>query len=295
MEPVLYVGLGALAVSVPLVLVGARRAKATATAQRETVRYLGQDGFVTVPAGRAASPSRIFAGIGRRLSPRSYLAGLRERLAKAGDRRSVEQFLALKGMGFACGVTFGIVVTMSSPGAGIPLGTLVAALGLFAPDVLLRRRIDSRSEAIRRTLPEALDLMAISVEAGVGLEGAMKRAVEDIGGPLGEEFGRMLHDMQLGATRREAFQGLRDRVEVSELSAFVLALLQAETLGVAIGRVLTTQAAEMRRKRRQRAHERAAKTPVKILFPLVFGIFPALLIVVLGPAVIRIMGSLILN
>lgn len=291
MDTLLYGGLLALAFSVPLALRGMSRARATAASHREAVRYLGEDGFMTVEVAGPTSASRALAALGRRLTPAGYTDVLRHRLIREGGTRTVEQVLALKGLGAATGIAFGILTAAASPAWGIPLGVLVGGIGFFGPDVLLRRRIDARSEALRRALPDALDLMAISVEAGVGLEGAMSRAAEDIGGPLGEEFGRVLRDMQLGASRREAFQSLRDRVEVSELSAFVLALLQSDLLGVAIGRVLTTQAGEMRRKRRNRAKERAAKTPVKILFPLLFGIFPALLIVIMGPAMIRVLGA----
>jgi tight adherence protein C len=161
------------------------------------------------------------------------------------------------------------------------------------PDFLLTKGIDRRQEEIRTALPESLDLMAITVEAGAGLESAMARAAEDIGGPLGTEYRWVLHELQLGASRREAFQALKTRVNLPEMTNFVMAVLQADALGIAIGRVLQTQARELRRKRRQRAREQAAKTPVKILFPLIFGIFPALLIMLLGPAAIRILGTLI--
>ncbi|MGH2725088.1 MAG: type II secretion system F family protein [Actinomycetota bacterium] len=289
----LYAGLAALVAAVPMLWIGVSRARGVQTTHREAVRYLGEDGFVPVPQSRGGLGDRVLVGIGRRLTPSGYTSALRSRLARAHSRRSPEQVLAAKGLGAVVGVGVGIVAATGAPVTGMLLGAVVGMAGFFLPDLRLRRRIDSRSTAIRRALPDALDLMAISVEAGVGLEGAMARAAEDIGGPLGEEFRWVLHDVQLGASRRDAFQALRERVEVSELSGFVLALLQADALGVAVGNVLKTQADEMRRKRRQRAREQAAKTPVKILFPLIFGIFPALLIVILGPAMIRILATVL--
>jgi len=137
---------------------------------------------------------------------------------------------------------------------------------------------------ILRDLPDTLDLLAISVEAGMGFEGALEVVCQNFTSPLADEFSRTLREMELGLPRRDAFQNLKRRTEVPELSNFVLALLQADALGIPIGRVLKTQAAEMRNKRRQWAREKAGKLPVKIMFPLVCFIFPAILVIVLGPA-----------
>jgi tight adherence protein C len=173
------------------------------------------------------------------------------------------------------------------------LALITAAAAWFGPEQWLARKAEARAVAIRRGLPDFLDLLAISVEAGAGLDSALARAAGEVGGPLGDEFHRLLHALGLGSSRREAFIALKDRAQVRELSAFVLALLQAEALGISLAGVLRTQATEMRAVRRRLAREQAAKAPVKILFPLVFGIFPALMLVVLGPAAIRIMQTLI--
>ncbi len=181
--------------------------------------------------------------------------------------------------------------------AGVPLlGVLgMAAFGLFlgyvAPTVVLDRRATDRQNEIRRSLPEALDLMAISVQAGVGLEQAVAVVAERLPGPLGEELKRFLNEVQLGLSRRDALLSLRERTDCADLSTFILSLLQADALGIAIGEVLKTQATEIRAKRRQRARERAAKAPVKLLFPLIFGILPALFVVILGPAGISIRSN----
>ncbi|HWL35818.1 MAG TPA: type II secretion system F family protein, partial [Frankiaceae bacterium] len=189
---------------------------------------------------------------------------------------------------------FGLAFPMGVAIAGVPgfwavpgllLGVL---LGFTTPDILLSMRADKRQGDIRRALPEALDLMAISVQAGVGLEQAVAIVTERLPGPLGEELSRFLHEIQLGFSRREALVSLRERTACPELATFILALLQADGLGIAIGEVLKTQAAEIRAKRRQLARERAAKAPVRLLFPLIFGILPALFVVILGPAGIQI-------
>ena len=146
----------------------------------------------------------------------------------------------------------------------------------------------NRQERLLRDLPDTLDLLAISVEAGVGFEGALGIVCEHFDSPLADEFSRTLKEMELGLPRRDALQNLKKRTEVPELSNFVLALTQADVLGMPIGRVLKTQATEMRSKRRQWAREKAAKLPVKILFPLILFIFPPVFVIVLGPAAAQI-------
>jgi tight adherence protein C len=152
----------------------------------------------------------------------------------------------------------------------------------------LRRKQDERQGSIKRDLPDVLDLLAISVEAGVGFEGAVEVVTRHFDSPLAIEFNRMLQEMELGLPRREALQNLKRRTEVPELSNFVLILVQADALGMPIGRVLRTQAVEMRLKRRAWAREKAARLPVKILLPLTIFILPALFVVILGPAAMSI-------
>jgi tight adherence protein C len=234
---------------------------------------------------------KAFGRLGRRLTPGSYVRSLEDRLARAGSGKTVEEVLAVKAIGAGAGL--GIVAATARPGVGILFGVLAGTAGFIAADASLSRQLRRRTDAVLRALPDALDLMAVLTEAGVGLEGAIARAAEDVGGPLGAEFGRMLHEMHLGASRREALEALRARVDVPELGHLVLALLQADRLGIAVGKVLKKQAAQMRLKRRQLARERAAKTPVKILFPLIFGIFPAMMIVIVGPAALRVMDALL--
>jgi tight adherence protein C len=140
-------------------------------------------------------------------------------------------------------------------------------------------------------MPDTMDLLTISVEAGLGFDAALAHVRKKVPGPLSDEIGRMLHEMQLGVARVEAFRHLADRTDVEELKAFVLSMVQADTFGISVGKVLRAQAKELRMKRRQRAEEAAMKVPVKMLFPLIFCILPAMFIVMIGPGVIRIMRA----
>ena len=189
------------------------------------------------------------------------------------------------------GLFAGLVVVgfqLVTPALGLTLLLLLPVIGAIAPRTLLHRKVTERRGAVLSDLPDTLDLLAISVEAGVGLEGAMRVVCDRFDSPLAEEFSHTLKEMELGLTRKDALHNLKNRTDVPELSAFVSALIQADTLGMSVGRILKVQAGEMRMKRRQWARERAARLPVKIIFPLVMCIFPAVLVVVLAPAASQI-------
>jgi len=174
----------------------------------------------------------------------------------------------------------------------ILLGCFLTALCYFIPDLRIISQGQERQKAIQLELADTLDQMLISVEAGLGFESAMSRAAANGKGPLAEELGRTLQDMQMGRPRRDAYEALAERTSVPDLTSFIRAVVQADVYGIGLAKVLRTQAKQMRIKRRQRAEEKAMKLPVLVLFPLLFFIFPTLFIIILGPAVINIVNAL---
>ncbi len=235
---------------------------------------------------------RIVAAVGS-VTPSDHRIRVRTKLAQAGldAHTRPEEVIAAQGIGFVVGLLVGGAVLVTgwlSPVLGILVLLALVAIGAVAPMAWLSRKVTERTDGIRRDLPETLDLLAISVEAGLGLEGAMEVVVDGEDGPLARELERTLQEMELGLSRRDALANLKQRTQVAELSTFIQALVQADVLGMPLGRVLKVQAEEMRAKRRQWAREKAGKLPVKILFPLVACIFPAILVVILGPAMSQI-------
>lgn len=231
----------------------------------------------------------------RAVVPSTMIARLRRNIGLAGmGELGIEGALALKA---AFAALFGVAVPLGTSLIGVKVGgallwgIIAAALGFMLPDIYIARKAQERQSAIRKSLPETLDLLAIAVGAGMGLEAAIDLVVQRLPGPLGDEFHRVLQELSLGVSRREAFTSLRERTEVEELSTFALIITQADALGTPLTVVLRGQAAEMRSLRRQRAREQGAKTPVNLLFPLLLGIFPALMLIVMGPAIISIMHA----
>ncbi len=245
---------------------------------------------------RAVQPSlRWIAARGRRLTPAGVLDKLDRRLTLAGRPAAwpIERVLAAKVLATLGAALLGLVAWLAEPTPGRAAFAL-AFVGLvyLAPDLLLSRAADQRQQAIQQALPDTLDQLSICVAAGLGFEAAMSRVGYDGRGPMAEELVRTLQEMRVGVGRGEALQGLADRNDVGDLRSFVLAVRQAEQHGIPITRVLSGQAKELRTRRRQTAEERAMKGPVKIVFPLVFCILPALFVVILGPAVINISQTL---
>ena len=163
--------------------------------------------------------------------------------------------------------------------------------GMYVPFFVLRQMVEERREAIRQSMPDVLDLLCVSVQAGLGFDGAMGKVTAKMKGPLIEEFERLLQELRMGITRRNALNRLAKRCGIEEMKLFTAALIQAEKLGVGTAQVLEIQSENMREMRRQRAKEKAAKLPVNIIFPTTVFIFPALFIVVLGPAIVTIMKT----
>jgi tight adherence protein C len=220
-----------------------------------------------------------------RFMPGKYMAGVERRLAQAGMRsRSPGELLSVQ---LALAVVGAAVVPFLPPGTIVSGGlgwVLFPALGFMVPAARLKGKIKVRSEAIFKDLPDIVDMLAIAVEAGSGFESALSIVCQNFTSPLTDELSTALQEMELGLPRKAALQQLRDRVDIDVVRTLILALLQADALGIPIGRVLKSQATEVRARRRAWAREKAAKLPIKIMFPLVLFIFPPILGLVLGPA-----------
>jgi len=231
----------------------------------------------------------------RRLTPNGMFESLERRVLLAGvpEAWPMERVLATKLLLGGLGAALSVFSIINAPGIGrLLIGFLGTAFGWFVPDILLYNAAQKRQLEIQRALPDTLDQMTISVEAGLAFEAAMARAGRSGSGCLNEELQRTMQDVQVGLSRSEALRRLMERTEVEELRHFVLAVIQAESYGVPVARVLRIQASELRMKRREQAEEKAMKLPVKILFPLLFCIMPTIFLVLLGPAVIRIVDTL---
>jgi tight adherence protein C len=235
------------------------------------------------------------SGFLRRFTPVGYLEKKQHQLVLAGNPGNLDapSFIVIKLLTTVAGLfaAFFLVDFGADNLQRIFLFGMPIVLGFFGPDAWLTRKIDERRQTMLRALPDILDLLVISVEAGLGFDSALSRVVSTVPGPLSEEFFRMLQETRVGVSRRDAMRHLMERTDVEELRSFILAMIQAEAFGVTMARVLRVQADEMRVKRRQRAQEKAFAAPVKLVFPLVFCIFPALFIVLLGPAAIQIAAA----
>jgi tight adherence protein C len=239
---------------------------------------------------------RRLSGIVTRLTPQSMLEDTGHRLELAGSPGNISaaEFWIIRAFTtIGLGVLFFFFLGRFDQGTGrrILFSLIVAVLGFYLPSLYLRSAINRRQEAIIKKFPDALDLMSICVDAGLPFDGAMARVHEKWDDPLADEFGRVIYEVQLGKSRRQALRDMANRMEVNDVSSFVAAILQAEHLGVSIGKVLRIQSEQMRIRRRQRAEEKAHQAPVKMLFPLVFLIFPSMFIVLLGPAVFQVLRN----
>jgi tight adherence protein C len=234
--------------------------------------------------------------LARRLSGKDAAERIRLRLDVAGNPEgwTIERVQAGKVIGAIAMFLISLALT-AIMGVGFPLHYLLVAgatlTGWFGPNLYLYQRVYERSNLIQRSLPDAIDLLTISVESGLAFDAAIQQVARNTQGPLAEEFSRVLREMQIGQGRAQALRSLADRSNVDDLRSFVTAMVQADSFGIPIANVLRIQSSEMRTKRRQRAEEKAQKVPVKITIPLIFCILPCLFIAVMGPAVIHIMDS----
>ena len=250
-------------------------------------------GAVSSFSERVVAPAiSRFSQTAARITPTGLRNGVARRLVLAGSssKWTAELFLAAQLAATIAAGICGYFVGMSGDKRILGAGwiALLAFVAYIFPIAVLDRKAQSRQEHIRRTLADTIDLLTISVEAGLAFDAALLHARRSMKGPLSDEIGRMLHEMQLGVRRTDAMRSLSDRTNVEELRSFVLAMVQADVFGVSIASVLRAQSQELRTKRRQRAEERAMKIPVKLLFPMIACILPALLILVVGPGVIKI-------
>lgn len=276
---------------------GVMKARASASRRlaglRETRSEVLEKGF----GERAVAP--MFQGVGRlfmRYTPQGWGARVEKKLMIAGwaPRLDSSSWAAIRVLALILGVLLAFYVNGQLEGSSrlaAVVGSL--ALGFLGPDAILSRRVDERKAAMERDLPDVIDLLVISVEAGLGFEGALGRVVQNVPGELSDEFSRMLQETRVGVSRHAALRSLAERTDVDDLNTFIMALTQADAFGVSISRMLRVQADEMRVRRRLRAQERAFAAPVKMTFPLVLCIFPGIFVVLLGPAAIQITQTIL--
>jgi len=232
--------------------------------------------------------------IGLRLSPPALRGTLQRRLDLVGNppRWTADRILTLKGLGFVVLAMLGAFYELHHLALAVVCAGLGGAVGFFLPDLLLYNAGVKRQAKIQVALPDTLDMLTVCVEAGLGFDAALTHVARNTSGPLSAEFARVLQEMQIGKTRKQALRSMVDRTTVPELRAFASALVQAGELGITIAGVLREQAREMRLRRRQRAEAQAQKVTVKIMFPLIACLFPALFVIVIGPGAISIVHSL---
>jgi len=295
--PLALVGPGPLAVTVlvagvaVLVFLLLTRPRTNRPLLRNLQRGLGSQ-QATTDEGAGSSGSLL--GLARRLTPASRVKALERLWTRAGRPSAwpVERLVVAKLVAPVVLGALGLLFLSIRPGTlGVVIALLLVVVGYFLPELLLYSRAQERSQQITLELADTLDQMTIAVEAGLGFDAAMAKAGQNGKGPLAEELVRTLQDIQLGQSRRQAYEGLASRTDVVDLRRFVRAVVQADRYGVAVGEVLRTQAGEMRMKRRQRAEEKAMQIPVKVIFPLMLCILPVLFIVLLGPVVMDIMAA----
>jgi tight adherence protein C len=230
-----------------------------------------------------------------KLNPRLSVDAITARLLASGlsQRITPQSFLAIKGAATVGGGLLGLLLgAVASPISAVFFLPLFAAGGFLVPEMALSSRIRNRREAVRIDLPDALDLLAVSVEAGLGFDGAITKLTEHMEGPLVDEFSLLLSEIRMGESRQTALKNMTARVDAAELGSFVRAVIQADQLGISLGRILRVQATDSRLRRQAAAEEKAMKAPIKMLFPTVIFIFPAMFIILLGPALMNILKVL---
>jgi len=296
---IVFLAVFLLVLSIGLLAIGRKSARSTVVS-RLSYYSIHKEEKVIIPSfsDRVIIPilSKIASAI-RKISPKGIVGSTKHKLELAGilETVGVNIYLMIK---FLFAIGFLIIFILLSIFLDLPLIISVILVVLipisyFFPDIYLRNKINNRQEEIRRMLPNALDMLTITVEAGMGFDIALSRVASNIKGPLGEEFNKMIREMNIGLPRREAFHNLTRRTNVPDLDTFVTSVIQAEVLGISIGKILRVQASEIRTRRSIKAEEVGIKAPVKLIFPLVFCLLPALMVVIIGPGLIMIYESLL--
>lgn len=293
----LVLALGCLAVAGFLI---AEVATQPARQRRAAVSRASTYGKITLRRGdtRTFRERALVPAAGRvadfvlRLSPKTTVEAVGFKLLAAGMTVAPNTFLAIKGCAAAGGLLFGLFLGASAGGAAgaFLIGLIFTALGWLGPEFIVSSRARGRREQIRADLPDALDLLAVSVEAGLGFDASITKITEHMEGPLANEFALALGEIRVGEGRADALKKMEQRVGAPELSSFVRSIIQADQLGISLGRILRVQAADSRLKRQAAAEERAMKAPIKMLFPTVLFIFPSMFIVILGPAMLQLLN-----
>ena len=295
MDPLLFavitvgISVGALAVYVGNGVVRSQRNTGSRLASLSTRDDVLEQDF----SQRAVAP--VMEGIGRfalRFTPTGWVGRAQHKRVLAGraERMDGNTWAAIRIIALVVAIVALVLVTpmLDTATKKLGVGGLILFLGFFGPEASLKRAIDDRRKEMERSLPDIIDLLVISVEAGLGFEAAMGRVVQNVPGVLSAEFSRTLAETRVGVSRHDALKAMSERTDVDDLNSFILSLLQADQFGVSISRMLRVQADEMRVRRRQRIQEKAFAAPVKMIFPMIACIFPSIFIVILGPAVINI-------
>jgi tight adherence protein C len=296
------VGIGALV----LVLVGLRSPQGEDPLQSRLAEFASRGETTTLEEIELSQPlsERIIYPIARKLgelalrfTPQNAIQQTAKKLERAGNPGNIDPtlFFAFRFLGLGLGAIFLVLDGMVSSGfinnKGFWFAIPASALGFYLPDLLIKSVIDRRSKVVRKAMPDALDLLTICVEAGLGFDAAMAKIYEKWPNELGMAFGRVVREIQLGKLRREALRDMADRLGIPEMTSFVAAVIQSEQLGVSMAQVLRIQSDQMRIKRRQLAEEEAHKAPTKMLIPMAFLIFPSLCIVIMVPAALKLVNS----
>jgi tight adherence protein C len=306
---IILIIIGVIGGAIALVVIGVRtsRSQAEDPLAERLAEYSQRGEAVSLEEIELSQPfaDRVLLPIMRRMgdlssrfTPQHVIEQTRVRLEMAGNpgRMDASTFIFLH---FVSAVLFGGVIFLLSLFAksySLPIKLLLVLvfliLGYFFPDLWIKSRINSRQKQVRKAMPDALDLLTICVEAGLGFDAAMSKVNEKWDNELSLAFGRVIREIQLGKLRREALRDMSERLGLPEMTSFVAAVIQSETLGVSMAKVLRIQSDQMRMKRRQHAEEEAHKAPIKMIFPMGLLIFPSLMIVLLTPAAFRLMGSM---